>query len=90
MEYYFAPMEGITGGEFRQVHHRHFFGVDKYYMPFISPTREHLFTQRERRNIDPEVNRGIPAVPQLLTKSSRRLPLGGQQLWERWDMRRST
>ena len=58
MEYYFAPMEGITGGEFRRVHHRHFFGVDKYYMPFISPTREHLFTQRERRNIDPEVNRG--------------------------------
>ncbi|SCH33354.1 Probable tRNA-dihydrouridine synthase [uncultured Clostridium sp.] len=70
MEYYFAPMEGITGGEFRRVHHRHFFGVDKYYMPFISPTREHLFTQRERRNIDPEVNRGIPAVPQLLTKSA--------------------
>ena len=70
MEYYFAPMEGITGGEFRRVHHRHFFGVDKYYMPFISPTREHLFTQRERRNMDPEVNRGIPAVPQLLTKSA--------------------
>ena len=70
MEYYFAPMEGITGGEFRRVHHRYFSGVDKYYMPFLSPTREHLFTQRERRNMDPEVNRGIPAVPQLLTKSA--------------------
>ena len=68
MEYYFAPMEGITGGEFRRVHHRYFSGVDKYYMPFLSPTREHLFTQRERRNMDPEVNRGIPAVPQDVYK----------------------
>ena len=67
-ELYFAPMEGITGGEFRRVHFRYFGGVDRYYMPFVSPTRDHVFTPRELRNIAPENNKGIPVVPQLLTK----------------------
>lgn len=70
MELYFAPMEGITGGRFRQTHHRYFSGADKYYMPFISPTQDHVFTPRELRNVAPEHNAGIPAVPQLLTKSA--------------------
>ena len=68
MEYYFAPMEGVTGGEYRRAHHKFFSGVDRYYMPFISPTRDHVFTPRELRNISPEANEGIDAVPQLLTK----------------------
>ena len=44
MRYDFAPMEGITSALFRCVHFRYFPGVDRYYMPFLSPTREHLFT----------------------------------------------
>lgn len=68
MEYYYAPMEGVTGGEYRRAHHKYFAGVDRYYMPFISPTRDHVFTPRELRNIAPEANEGVPAVPQLLTK----------------------
>lgn len=47
MEYYFAPMEGVTGAEYRAVHHRHFPGVDRYYMPFITPTQDRVFTPRE-------------------------------------------
>ncbi len=70
MEYYFAPMEGVTGSEFRRVHHKYFPGVDAYYMPFISPTQDHVFTQRELRNILPENNQGFRAVPQLLTKNA--------------------
>ena len=70
MEYYFAPMEGVTGGEYRRAHHRYFSGIDRYYMPFVSPTRDHVFTQRELRNISPEANEGICAVPQLLTKEA--------------------
>ena len=31
MEYYFAPMEGITGWIYRKAHHRFFGGVDKYF-----------------------------------------------------------
>lgn len=70
MELYFAPMEGITGPQFRQAHHRYFSGVDKYYLPFISPTKDHILTPRELRQVSPEQNRGLTAVPQLLTKNA--------------------
>ena len=70
MKYYFAPLEGVTGSEFRRVHHRFFPGVDAYYMPFLSPTQDHILTQREKRNVLPEHNQGFRAVPQLLTKQA--------------------
>ena len=68
MELYFAPMEGITGARYRQAHRACFGGVDRYYLPFLSPTRDHLFTPRELRQVSPEVNAGLNAVPQLLTR----------------------
>ena len=71
MRYYFAPMEGLTGSLFRKVHHAIFPGADRYYTPFISPTAEHVFTAREQREIVPDIARGIPLVPQLLTKNAR-------------------
>ena len=70
MRYDFAPMEGITGALFRRVHHRYFPGVDRYFAPFLSPTRDHVFTPRERRDILPENNAGIDLVPQVLTKAA--------------------
>ena len=69
MEYYFAPMEGITTAIYRQVHSELFGGVDRYYMPFFSPTSDHRFTPRELRELLPEHNRGLTAVPQILTKN---------------------
>ena len=69
MEYYFAPMEGITGAQFRQIHHSLFPGVDKYYIPFLSPTQDHVFTPRDLRAVLPEHNQGFHAVPQLLTRN---------------------
>lgn len=63
-----APMEGITGAAFRRLHHQYFPGVDRYYAPFLSPTREHLFTPRELRDILPEHNCDAHVVPQILTK----------------------
>lgn len=70
MRYYFAPMEGITDYIFRNTHHRYFPGVDQYFTPFFSPTCDGRFPPRNMRDFDPEVNRGIPVVPQLLTKHS--------------------
>lgn len=64
----FAPMEGITGAAFRQLHHRLFPGVDRYYTPFFSPTGDHCFTAREQRELFPEYNQGLFVIPQLLTK----------------------
>ena len=64
----FAPLEGITGAAFRRLHHKYFSGVDRYYTPFLSPTKEHLLTPREQRELLPEYNTGITVVPQILTK----------------------
>lgn len=64
----FAPMEGITGAAFRRIHRKHFSGVDRYYTPFLSPTKDHRFTPREQREFFPEYNCGIPVIPQILTK----------------------
>ena len=68
MQYYFAPMEGLTSHIYRNAHHRHFGGVDKYFMPFYSPTQEHNIGKKELRDILPAHNEGLCAVPQLLTR----------------------
>ena len=65
---YFAPLEGVTDAVYRRVHHAHFSGIDKYFIPFISPTQNLVLTPRERTNICPENNAGMTAVPQVLTK----------------------
>ena len=70
MEYEFAPLEGITGPEFRRTHHHFFPGVDRYFTPFLSPNQNHMFPPRELRQVLPEENRGLTVVPQLLTKNA--------------------
>ena len=67
MEYSFAPMEGITGYLFRQCHHAVFPGVDAYYLPFAAPNANRCFSPKELRDVLPENNAGMHAVPQLLT-----------------------
>lgn len=71
MEYEFAPMEGITDVVYRRTHRRFFPGVTRYYTPFISPTQHHVLTPRDRRELSPEGNGGVPLVPQLLTKNAQ-------------------
>jgi len=67
MNYYFAPLEGVTGWFFRQTHHACFQPMDKYFSPFLSPNRETVLTDREKNDILPEHNQGLVLVPQLLT-----------------------
>jgi len=67
---YFAPMEGVTDAVYRRVHHAHFGGIQKYFIPFISPTQNLVLTPRERNNVSPEVNIGLNVVPQVLTKKA--------------------
>ncbi len=68
MRYYFAPMEGITDSIYRHLHHRFFPGVDRYYMPFLSPTVHRELTNREARELPPADSENFLAIPQLLTK----------------------
>lgn len=64
----FAPMEGITGRLFRNLHWRYFGGVDRYFSPFLSPNQHHVFSRKELGDVLPEGNE-VPLVPQILTKS---------------------
>lgn len=68
MQYYFAPMEGLTDSVFRRLHHTYFPGVDRYYMPFISPTQHRCLTNREARELPMADSERFAAVPQILTK----------------------
>ena len=70
---YFAPMEGITDGILRRVHHQLFGGVDVYGLPFHKLTQSLSLTARERRDIAPEENRGLTVLPQALTRDSGQL-----------------
>ena len=70
MRYYFAPLEGLTDGTFRKLHHKYFSGVDRYYTPFFSPTVHRALTPREQRELPPADSIGYRCVPQLLTKNA--------------------
>lgn len=68
MNYYFAPMEGLTDSIYRRAHHRFFGGIDRYYMPFFSPTVHRTLTPREIRELPKADSVPFTAVPQVLTK----------------------
>ena len=70
MRYYFAPMEGLTDSIYRRLHHKYFPGVDKYYMPFLSPTIHRTLTHKEDRELPMADSVDFAAVPQVLTKVS--------------------
>lgn len=67
MKFYMAPLEGITTYLYRNIHWKTFPGIDKYYTPFVSPTSNHDFKSREKKDVIPEHNKGIPLVPQILS-----------------------
>ncbi len=70
MNYYFAPMEGLTDSIYRRLHHKYFPGVDRYYMPFLSPTIHRTLTHKEDRELPMADSVNFAAVPQILTKVS--------------------
>lgn len=68
MQYFFAPMEGLTDSVYRRLHHTYFPGVDRYYMPFISPTVHRSLTPREARELPRAGSEAFVAIPQIMTK----------------------
>ena len=70
MRYYFAPMEGLTDSIYRQTHHEYFGGVDRYYMPFLSPTQHRCLTHKEQRELPKADSENFVAIPQILTKNA--------------------
>ena len=71
MNYYVAPMEGLTDRVWRQAHQKWFGWAGapaKYYAPFLSPPENRVLIKRKMAELAPEANPGAPVVPQLLAK----------------------
>ena len=69
LRYYFAPMEGLTDRIYRRIHNRIFPGVDRYYMPFLSPTVHRALTHREELELPMADSVPFTAIPQGPTKT---------------------
>ena len=83
MRYYLAPMEGITDSIYRRIHHKYFPGVDRYYMPFLSPTIHRTLTHKEDRELPMADSVDFVAIPQVLTKVPEDFLWAAQQCKER-------
>lgn len=70
IQFYLAPMEEVTGYVYRNVYHTMFGDMDKYFTPFIAPTKKKILKTRERKEVAPEHNRGMYVVPQILTNDA--------------------
>ena len=71
MNYYFAPMEGLTGYIYRNAHNTYFNHIDQYFSPFISANQGGSFKDREMKDILPENNLGLVLIPQVLTNKAK-------------------
>lgn len=66
-----APMEGVTGRTFREVHASCFGRLDRYYTPFIAAA--HVgdgFGRRALWELDSQANQGFDLVPQLMVNKA--------------------
>ncbi len=70
MNYYLAPLEGITTYVYRNAYHKFFGKMDKYFTPFIVPHKEKRFNTRELKELSVEHNDGLTVIPQLLTNNA--------------------
>jgi len=71
MNFYFAPMEGVTGYIYRNAHNAFFNNIDKYFSPFIVANQSKSFKTRELNDVLPENNQGMVLIPQLLTNNAK-------------------
>ena len=71
MNFYFAPMEGLTGYIYRNAHNAFFNKIDKYFSPFIVANQSNSFKTKELNDILPENNQGLVLIPQLLTNNAK-------------------
>ena len=90
MQYYTAPMEGLTDRIWRQAHQR-WFGAPgapaRYYAPFLSPPENRVLIKKKMAELDPAANPGAPVIPQLLPRTAH-WPHGWSQSCAGWATRR--
>ena len=62
---HFTPLQGYTDAAYRQAHARLFGGVERYYTPFVRVEHGEC-RRRDVRDLEPEYNREVPLIPQLI------------------------
>ena len=78
MQFYLAPLEGITGYIVRNAFAHHFPYIDKYFTPFFPAAKK--MNKKIMRDLIPENNPGITLVPQLMLNDAEDLRMMGAQL----------
>lgn len=78
MQFYLAPLEGITGYIVRNAFAHHFPYIDKYFTPFFPAAKR--MNKKIVRDLIPENNPGITLVPQLMVNDAEELKMMGEQL----------
>ena len=71
MNYYAAPMEGLTDRIWRQAHQRWFGAPEapvRYYAPFLSPPENRVLIKKKMAELESAANPGVQVIPQLLAK----------------------
>ena len=61
MNYYAAPMEGLTDRIWRQAHQRWFGAPEapvRYYAPFLSPPENRVLIKKKMAELEPAANLG--------------------------------
>lgn len=73
MKYYFAPLQGYTDALFREIHAKHFNGIDAYYTPFCRMERGEL-RWHDQKDIMPERNIFLTdlnkLIPQIIANTA--------------------
>ncbi|MBE6287996.1 MAG: tRNA-dihydrouridine synthase family protein [Mediterranea massiliensis] len=65
---HFAPLQGYTDAVYRRAHARIFGGVASYYSPFVRIEHGEI-RRKDRRDIEPDNNRGVHLLPQLIAST---------------------
>lgn len=61
-----APLQGFTDVVFRQVYVRHFSGIDQAMAPFISTMSSRRLKPSRLKDVNPDLNKALPVIPQIL------------------------
>lgn len=67
---HFAPLQGHTDDVYRRTHHVLIGGIERYYTPFVRVEAGGI-RSKDRRDIDPKNNAGVPVTPQLIFSSMK-------------------
>jgi len=69
---HFAPLQGHTDDVYRRTHYQLIGGIERYYTPFVRVEAGDI-RSKDRRDIDPKNNIGVPVTPQVIFKNAKEL-----------------